>query len=718
MPPNETTESLATAASRIPVARIVAPRSVAVIGASDDVGKFGGRLIHYLIKHGYQGQLLPINPKRATIRGLPAYPSITAAPGPADVAVLAVPATQLLAQIEECAVAGVGACIVITGKLAEVGPEGEALQAHIVATARAAGMRLLGPNCLGIFNPVDRAMLSSSLALEVDALRPGGVGLVSQSGALMGTLVSLGNEYGAGFSRCISVGNQADLELCDFLEYLIEDDATQVIGLYVEGLRSPRRFVELLRRARVAGKPVLCVKAGRSDAGARAARSHTASLAGSYAAFEAVCRAAGAVVMDDPAAMVFAADALARLPRLPAAGKGVAVIASSGGSTAVLTDQLPAAGLRLGEMSEATRAVLGELMPASHVHLPLDTGSFQNGSTEEGVLACLRAFMADPDIGAIVYPMTTQPRMAGYAALLPPVAREGGKPILYVMTAGSVGDAARRAVGAADFPWFDRTGDALRVLRAMEAEAAGRARAAVTPPQRPAGAGPLPAGLRAGPLTEHEAKCLVAAYGIPVTREHLATSADAAAAAAAEIGYPVVLKGVSRAVVHKSDLGLVRLGLADASALRAAFDEVRLLLEQVAPGAGEGALVQEMARGEAELILGTTCDPDFGPMIMVGFGGVLVEVLKDVQFAPAPLSAEDAEAMLRRLALWPVLAGVRGRPAADVAAAVDALVRLSWLAHDLGERLVELDINPLFLRAAGQGAVAVDGRATLRAGDA
>ena len=205
-----------------PLAGIVAPRSVAVIGASDDVGKFGGRVIHYLISHGYGGRLLPINPNRATIRGLPAYPSVGQAPGPVDVAILAVPVAHLLRQVEDCAAAGVGACIIITGKLADAGAEGAALQDRVLAVAQAAGMRLVGPNCLGIFNFTDRALLSSCLALEADALKPGGIGMVSQSGALMGTLVSLGQRYGAGFSRCISVGNQADLELCDFLDFLID----------------------------------------------------------------------------------------------------------------------------------------------------------------------------------------------------------------------------------------------------------------------------------------------------------------------------------------------------------------------------------------------------------------------------------------------------------------------------------------------------------------
>lgn len=694
----------------LPVARIVAPRSVAVVGASEDVGKFGGRVIHYLQKHGFPGLILPINPNRATIRGLPALPRVSAAPEAPDVAILAVPAASLAAQIADCAAAGVGAAIVITGKLAEAGPEGAALQDQVLATAHAAGMRIVGPNCLGIFNPVDRAMLSSSLALEEPDYAPGAVGMISQSGALMGTLLSFGRHHGARFSRCVSVGNQADLALEDFLDYLVDDDATRAIGLYIEGLKDPPRFRALLRGAQAAGKPVFIVKAGRSEAGAQAARSHTASLAGAYPAFEAICREAGAVVMEDPQAMVLAADAAVRLPRWPAPGLGLAPIASSGGSTVTFADMMPGAGLRLAHMSTETRAVLGAWMPASHAALPVDTGSFHEGTSGDGLSACIRAFMADPDVGAVVVPMTTQPDMMGRTALFPPLAREGGKPLLYLMTAGAVGDASRDVMRAADFPFFDRMSDALAVARALDAAAGGR-----TPhpaPTRPAGTGPAPP-MPAGALTEGEAKRLLAAYGIPVTRERAATDADAAAAAARAIGYPVVLKGVSRAVVHKSDLGLVRLGLADEASLRVAFAEVAAALEHAAPGAADGCVVQEMARGEVELFLGARHDPQFGPMVLAGAGGVLVEFLQDVRTAPAPLSTAGARDLLEALRAAPLLRGLRGRPPADIAAAAEALARLSWLAADLGPRLAELDVNPLILRAAGQGVIAVDARATL-----
>lgn len=541
--------------------------------------------------------------------------------------------------------------------------------------------------------------------------------MVSQSGALMGTLVSRGIDHGVGFSRCISVGNQADLDLCDFLEHLVQDDATGVVALYIEGLKDAARFAALARRAREAGKPVLAVKAGRSEEGARAARSHTASLAGSYAAFRAMCRDCGVVVMDDPDTMVLAADALVRLPKVPTAGLGVAVMSGSGGSTAIVADQLPAAGLRMGTLSPATREAMAAWLPPSHVHLPVDTGGFLSGSSAEGIVAVGRALLDDPGIGALVCPATTQPRMAETAALYPPLARAAGKPVLYVATMGSVGDAGRQRLRDDGFPYFDRVADALGVLRALETEAA--LRRPPDPPTRPDGAGPLSRLPGPGALTEPEAKRLAAAYGIPVARERQAATADAAVAAAEAIGYPVVLKGISRQVVHKSGLGLVRLRLGDADAVRAAFAAVEAALERAAPGSGEGCLVGELVLGGvAELILGARYDPAYGPLLLVGFGGVLVEALRDVQVAVAPVSAAAAAAMLRRLALWPVLAGDGAHgpatPApADVAAAVDAAVRLSWLAADAGPRLAEMDLNPLIVREAGRGAVAVDARATV-----
>src|SRR5258708_5596338 len=298
-----------------PVAELMAPRSVAVIGASEDQSKFGGRLYRLLLKHGYAGTVYPINPNRAELFGLKTYPDIRATPQPPDMVVMAVPRPRVVEMVAHCAEIGVRCAIIITSKFSDEGPEGAALEAEIVRRARAGGMRLIGPNCLGLISPANRVVLCSSPALEVDTLPADPIGFASQSGALMGTLFDRAGSRGIGFSHCVSVGNQADLEICDFAEYFLDDSRTQVICTYIEGLKDPGRFLDLARRARSVGKPWLMVKAGRTAAGAQAAFSHTASLAGSFDAFAAACRDTGVVLMDDLDAMMLLAASLVRYPR-------------------------------------------------------------------------------------------------------------------------------------------------------------------------------------------------------------------------------------------------------------------------------------------------------------------------------------------------------------------------------------------------------------------
>lgn len=701
-----------TVAPRIPVSRVVSPESIAVIGASDSLEKFGGRILHNILRHGYPGRLLPINPNRDTVRGLKAYASIAAAPGPIDIAVVAVPGGMLLAMVEDCARAGVGACIVITAQTAEFDAAGARLQEEIAEVARAHGMRLVGPNCMGMINAPHSLALSSTMTLQhVARLRPGGVGLVSQSGALMGTLFVLGEDHGVGFSRLISVGNQADLELCDFFEHLIEDPATSTICLYVEGIKSPRRFMELARRAASAGKPVLAVKAGRTDAGSVAARSHTASMVGSYAAFAAACRATGVVLLDEPEGMVLTAGVVDRLG--PIGRGGIGLIVSSGGGGAVTIDRMTAAGLPLAAWSAETRARLERYYLPSHINNPIDLGAHKGALALENFAETIRAVAEDREVAIALFIMTPQPLMMETTDALVASWRDTRKPMVVVVDAGSFGQPVRERLIEAGLPFVNRIDDGLRAVDAMVRLRALEAELAESAPVRPPGCGPAPRGLPAGPLTEVEAKALLRAYGIPVTRERVVSSADEAVAAAEAIGYPVVLKGISRRVVHKSDAGLVKLRLADAGAVGAAFAAVTAALLGAFPDEAPAAVVQEMASGEAELIVGARHDEGFGPQVMVGLGGILVEVLKDVRLACAPLGPQRVETLLRELALWPVLAGARGRPRADVAAIADAVSRVSWLACDLGPALRELDINPLLARAAGGGVIAVDGRATL-----
>jgi len=702
----------AAPAPRIPVSRVVSPESIAVIGASESIDKFGGRILHNILKHRFPGRLLPINPNRDSVLGLKAYPSVGAAPGPIDLAVVAVPGGQLRATIEDCARAGVGACVVITAQTAEFDAAGARMQEEIVAVARAHGMRLVGPNCMGMINAPHNLALSSTMTLQhVERLRAGGVGLASQSGALMSTLFIHGDDHGVGFSRLISAGNQADLELCDFFECLIDDPATSTICLYIEGIKSPRRFTELGRRAAAAGKPVLAVKAGRTDAGSVAARSHTASLVGSYAAFEAACRSSGILPLDEPEGMVLVAGVVDRLGAI--GGGGIGMIVSSGGGGAVTADRMAAASLPLAKWREQTRTRLERYYLPSHINNPIDLGSHKGALALENFAETIDAAADDPDVAVVFFIMTPQPMMNETAEALISTWRRTGKPIVVVLDAGSFGVNVRARLIEARMPFVSRIDDGLRVVDAMLRLRSLKAELPRPAPERPSGCGPAPGGLPSGRLTEVEAKALLRAYGVPTTRECIASTEIEAVAGAEAIGYPVVLKGLSRNVVHKSDAGLVKLRLQTPDAVRSAFAETVAALKRSSPDEAAAVVVQEMASGEAELIVGARYDEAFGPLVVVGFGGVLVEILKDVKFACAPVDPAHVEQLLRELKLWPVLAGTRGRPPCDIAALADTVARVSWLASDLGPALRELDVNPLLVRASGAGVIAVDARTTL-----
>jgi acetyl-CoA synthetase (ADP-forming) len=616
--------------------------------------------------------------------------------------------------VEECGAAGVGACVVITAQLGEFDEAGKVLQDEIVRIAVGYDMRLIGPNCLGMITPTHALALTSSPTLRyAERLQPGRVGFVSQSGALMGALFVFGYDHGIGFTSMITVGNQADLELADFFEALIEDDETTVICLYVEALKTPRRFVELAQRARARGKRVLAVKAGRTEAGGAAARSHTASLVGSYEAFETACKEAGVLLMDEPEAMILTAGVLSHAPRMGPGGIGMVV--SSGGGGAVTADRLTTAGLPLAQWTEETRARLDKHFLRTHQNNPVDLGAHVGALGAHIFKHAMEAVADDPGTAAFIYIMTPQPLMPQTVDAVIDIWRRGDKPVIFVLDTSRFGEETRQRLLQAGMPFLTRIDDAIRLLELLNRERELAKSAAPAARTRPQGAGPLPARLPAGFLTEPEAKDLFRRYGIAAAREEIVRTAQDAVKAAEAIGYPVVAKSVSALVVHKSELGLVRLGLADADAVTRAFADIAAALSAAGDTGTPTITIQEMVRGEAELVVGARYDEDFGPQVMVGFGGVMVEVLRDVQLAGAPLDRDRALAMLRKLKLWPLLDGARGRPKLDVDAVADTLVRLSWLADDLGPRLQDVEINPLIVGVAGSGAVAADGRGTLRA---
>jgi acetyl-CoA synthetase (ADP-forming) len=670
---------------------------VAVYGASDNRDKFGGRIMHFLLHHGFAGTIIPINPARAEIRGRTAYARLTDAPVKADVAILAVPSSRLEAAVSECAASGVGCCVIITTGLAEADEAGAALQDRLTRIALDAGMRLLGPNCMGLLNPGWHLALCSSVVLDIDRMLVGQIGLVSQSGALMVSLLDRAYADGIGFSCCVSLGNQADIEICDVLEYCIADPATHAICVYAEGFRDAPRFVRALAASREAGKPLVLLKTGRTEAGVRAAQSHTASLAGSYEALAAICRANGAVLVDDPVVMVRVADMLARGFR--PGGDGIGVLSGSGGSVGIMADQLSAAGFRLARLSAQTKAQLGKTLLPPQADNPVDLGGRLPGD-DDITAPTLAALAADPDVSLLILALSSMPFFAQRTRTMAEAALASGKPAAALVLPGPAADRPRAVLRELGIPCFGSSADLRAALRGVLAYQAPLPEA---PSARPVA---MPAVAPAG-----DAEALVRAYGIPVPAQATCTTAGAAAEAASRIGYPVVLKGAFSTIVHKSDLGLVKTGIADPHALRAAWDAITQSVAAHGLGAAFlGCLVQQQIAPGLELILSARHDPQFGPFVLVGAGGVLVELVRDIEMAPAPVTRATALAMLRRLRVAALFDSYRGGPAYDIGAAADAVVRLGWLAADLGPRLADLECNPLVVGVAG--ACAVDIRAT------
>lgn len=694
---------------------ILNPRSVAVIGASEDQTKFGGRLYRMLLKHRFAGQVYPINPVRDQLFGLKTFPSIDATPAPADMVIMALPREKVRDEIALCAEGGVKAAIILTSKFSDEGPEGLALERELVDIASARGMRLIGPNCLGLISPANQLVLCSSPALDVDQLIEAPIGFISQSGALMGTLFDRSHGMGIGFSHCVSVGNQADLELADFVEFLIEDERTQVICSYVEGVKSPDRLVALARRARAAGKPWLMVKAGSTEIGSRAAFSHTASLAGDFQAMRAVCERENIVLMDDPLDMLGLARAMVRYPHR--AVRQVALMTTSGGGGAIGADRLSEAGVGLANFNDETAAQLAEHYSEGQAANPVDIGGRKHDGRAPIGHVTSQICLADPSVDAALVVMTTAPDVPGLTlefaqGALTPEAQ--GKPILFVMLPGRVGEPARRSLIELGVPYVDTLAEGVNILKGWKAWSGY-----VSPqsPQRPAVNYDVPQGL-AGALGEQQAKALLANVGISVNAQYLVKDLPSAQAAAANLHYPLVLKVVSPDIVHKSDVGGVALNIVDAQALARRLHQMQTDLKCLAPQARiEGYLLQSMEAGDLELIVGARLDAQFGPQVVLGAGGVLVELFKDVVTLPAPIDPAAVRAALQRLKIAPLFGAYRGRPALDADALVDTVVRLSWLAADLaqqpGVETLEIEVNPLKLRQAGQGATAVDARALI-----
>ena len=696
--------------SRAAVQCALNPRSVAVLGASDDLMKWGGSILALLRKFGFGGAVHPVNPRADAVQGIKAWPSVQAIGQPVDVAVIALPQERTEAAFEDCAAAGVKVILMVTSQFAESGAEGAALQDKLLAIARRAGMRIIGPNCMGYFNShADMNLLNSQALMRNASLIKGEVALISQSGALAGAMLARAYDLGVGFSICVSLGNQADLEVCDFLDYAIDDARSKVIALYVEGVRDGARFIDLLGRARAVGKAVLIVKAGRTELGQKAVQSHTASLAGEFRAFESQVRHAGAVLVDDFLELIAQAAAWTRLPA--PSGPRVAVLSGSGGGGAVASDLVGEAGLQAATLGATTVHKLLPLMPEAAAHLPFDLGAVPGPmrSTPQWLRQVLDTMLADPGVGAGLFLMTTMPEMAATAATVVDVNRENPKPVAFVNAASSAGAEAGAKLKAEGLVNFASVKEALSYLRNRLAWEHHENEAPAPDAKAQAAIEKIAGEFSPGLVSEFDAKRLLAAAGIPVTRGELARSEDQAVQAAASIGWPVVMKLVSAQISHKSDVGGVVLNVGDADAVRQHFRALQQAAQRVPGASFDGCLVQQQARADVEVLIGTNWDAQFGAMLMIGIGGTLVELLKDTALLPASAGPCAIRRAIQALRLFPLLDGYRGKPRVNLDALVDAAQRFGQLAVQLGARLPECEANPVMI--AGDSLVVADARA-------
>jgi acetyl coenzyme A synthetase (ADP forming)-like protein len=711
----ELRERLATAAS---LRHFFHPKSVAVIGASRDPTSIGYRLLEALTNSHFQGAVYPVNPHATEIGGIHVYPSIQSIQKPVELAVIAVPSEKVLSIVDECAPAGIRALIVITSGFAEVGPEGKAHQVQLVEKVRQYGMRMVGPNCFGMVNTDPSVRLNATFTSLFPA--PGRVAMSSQSGAIGIATLAATRRFHLGISSFVSIGNTADVSTNDLLQYWEEDPATETILLYLESFGNPRRFARIARRVS-ARKPIVAVKTGRSESGRRAAGSHTAALAASDVAVDALFHQTGVIraeTLDELLAIAVGFDAQS----LPS-GRRVGIITNAGGPAILCTDACEGRGLMIPELSAQTKQRLAAFLPSSAARTnPVDLIA---SATPEQYADAVSTVLAADEIDALIilYVSVTLVDTAGIADGIRRGIERGRmavskrKPVFISWMAE--GDAARV---------FSATSETIPVYGMPETPALVLSKMAWYSEwqQQPIGIVPdfddmelssartiCAAALSqrgSGWLTTEETRSLLRAIQAPVQSGGLALTADEAVALAEKVGWPVAVKLASHEVMHKTEYGGVHLNLSSHRSVRDAFESIKSgLVQRRQLPAMEGVLVQSMVTEGVEVMVGMTHDPMFGPLLAFGLGGIHVEILGDVQFRITPLTEDDAVQMIRGIKGYPLLTGYRGHRQADVKAIEDVLLRISRLVEEIPE-IVELDLNPIFCLPPGQGCRIVDAR--------
>jgi acetate---CoA ligase (ADP-forming) len=691
-----------------PLDPVFSPRSIAVVGASRDPRSIGFALLHNLVLGGFAGPIYPVNPKARSIHSLPCHPDLGSLPEAPDLVVVLVPRDAVLPIVDQAITRGARALVVISAGFGETGGEGAALEAQLRERVRAAGVRMIGPNCMGVINTDGAVRMNATFAPV--AARPGSLGFVSQSGALGVAILNVAASLGIGLTQFASMGNKADVSGNDLVEHWEDDPATRVICMYLESFGNPRRFTEIAKRVS-RKKPILVVKSGRTEAGARAASSHTGALAGADVTVSAFLAQTGVLRANTIEELFDVARALDRCP-LPR-GRRVAIVTNAGGPAIMATDACVNLGLPMAELSPATRAQLGSWLPAAaSLGNPVDMIA---SATPESYRRTLAAVLADPgvDLALVVNvtPLMSDPSDVLEAATAG-AAAVPDKPVLAVMMATE--DFYARSQGREDLlPVYRFPESAALALAQLSRYAEWRARPEEAPPELPADDGRVAALLAAtaeGYLPAEDAIAVLDAYGIPVAPWRLVGTLAEARQAADELGWPVVLKAVgpAPALVHKSELGAVAVDLRTPEELAAAGEAMERRLA-AAGATADGYLVQRLLRGGQEVIFGVSTDPRFGPLLMFGLGGKYVEVLRDVRFAVTPLSRPEAAQTIRGIQGIKLLEGVRGEAAADLGRLEDVLLRLAQLVTR-HPRIVELDVNPFLAAPAGGTAAALDVR--------
>jgi acetyltransferase len=694
---------------------IFTPKNVAVIGATENTGSVGRTLLWNLISSPFGGAVFPVNPKRASVLGIKAYPTVSDISEAIDLAVITTPAKTVPGIIKECVERGIKGAIIISAGFKETGPEGVELERQIMEHARKGNMRIIGPNCLGVMNPVSG--LNATFATRI--ARPGNVGFISQSGALCTAVLDWSLQNNVGFSSFVSIGSMLDVGWGDLIYYLGDDPQTKSIVMYMETIGDARAFMSAAREVALT-KPIIVIKPGRTAGAAKAAASHTGSLTGSDEVLEVAFRRSGALRVNTIAELFYLADMLSKQPRPQ--GNRLTIVTNAGGPAVLATDALITNGGQLAELSEESMQAYNELLPAAWSHNnPVD---ILGDASPERYAAALEIAAKDPNSDGLLVILTPQAMTdpTATAEKLVPYAQNLGKPLLASWMGGADVEKGDMILNQANIPTFTYPDAAASLFDYMAHYATFLRLLYETPmlpsgdaePQRDHAAEIIQHARQTGRtiLTEYESKQLLSAYGIPTVETRIAHSADEAVQIANEIGYPIVVKLHSETITHKTDVGGVKLNLNDAAAVQAAYESISAAVsEKASPEDFLGVTVQPMLPLDGyELILGSSIDPQFGPVLLFGMGGTLVEVFKDRALALPPLNTTLARRMMERTTIYKALKGVRGRKSVDLQALEQMLVRFSQLISE--QRWVkELDINPLL--ASEERLLALDARVVI-----